>query len=259
MISRASRIGKILAVVCAYTAVNAATFEAASSGQRATFVPPAVPTALRTDRSIITSYGLQKEKKSCPATRERNKIKHAKPSMAGPALLAKRGGKAGAATKGGKIQVKLLKYVEGTGTVGDVVMVAPAFFENKLKRSNSAVLITDDEVTEQNAEEAASNKEKRAAALDMKQKIEVLELSITRKAGPEGHLFGGVGKKDILQELKDHFPKGALEGKQIKVVSVNEEEGKEVKGDIKVVGMFKSNIALLKDIKAEFIIEVKGE
>jgi len=217
-------------------------------------VPPAAPTSLQAKRIIISGYGLNNN----PSVTIPRKVNTAKPKLSGPALLAKRG-KVGGVIKGGKVQVKLLKYVEGTGKIGDIVQVAPAFFENKLKRTNSAVLISDEEVEQQNAERSAADKLKQAIALDMKSKIDDIELQLAKKAGPEGHLFGGVGKKDILKELKDRFPVGALDGKQIKIISVHDEDGNEVKGDIKVLGTFSTTIELLKDITAKFSIVVNSE
>ena len=61
-------------------------------------------------------------------------------------LYAKKKKKDTTVGKSGKIQVKLLKYVAGTGSAGEVIMVAPAFFANKLQKTGSAVRISDDDV-----------------------------------------------------------------------------------------------------------------
>merc|ERR1712232_654721 len=106
---------------------------------------------------------------------------------------------------------------EGTGSIGDIVMVAPAFFENKLKKTGSAVFVTDEEVTKIKEEKICREKDLVAGAMDMREKLEGFELVLKKKAGPEGNLFGGVGKKLIFKELKEQFPSGALDGKQIKI------------------------------------------
>ena len=172
------------------------------------------------------------------------------------ALFAKKKKKSSSAPKSGKIQVKLLKFVEGTGSVGDVIMVAPAFFEHKLKKTGSAVRISDEDVAKERAEADADHKALVDSANDLQEKICDMELSIGKKAGPDGTLFGGVGKKAILSELKTHFPKGTLDAKAIKIISLKGEDEKEMKGDIKNLGKYTAIIALMKDITAKFDISI---
>lgn len=74
-----------------------------------------------------------------------------------------------AGTKGGKIQVKLLKTMPGTGNQGDVILVTPAFFENKLRKTNSAKKITDAEVKTENKEKQEKEKARMDNATDVAQ------------------------------------------------------------------------------------------
>jgi len=170
----------------------------------------------------------------------------------------KKSGGGGGGSSGGKVQVKMLKHVPGTGSVGDVVMVTPAFFNNKLRPSGSAERIDDETVA---AERRAKDEERRAAldaAKSMQDKITDINLQLSMKAGPEGHLFGSVGHKTILTELRNQFPKGAL-GKRVKIVSVKDENDKEVTdhhGDIKDLGTFTVRVELLKDVEAKFAVTV---
>jgi len=160
--------------------------------------------------------------------------------------------------KGGKIQVKLLKYVDGTGKVGDVIMVAPAFFENSLKKTGSAVRVTDEEVVTETAEKQKKDREALKGALDLQEKVADVRLVFPMKAGPEGHLFGGIKFKAILSELGKQFPKGAL-SKTVKIESVKKSgEGGDVviSHDIKELGEYTATLSLLKDINAEFAISV---
>lgn len=135
-------------------------------------------------------------------------------------------------------------------------MVAPAFFNNKLKPSGSAEVVDDETVA---AERKAKEEQRRQvldAAKTMQDKIADMEIALTMKAGPDGHLFGSVSHKNIMDELKKQFPKGAL-GKKVKIVSVKDEEDKEVPhGDIKDVGNFSARIELLKDVEAKFSVKV---
>jgi len=163
------------------------------------------------------------------------------------------------APKGGKIQVKLTKHVAGTGSAGDVIKVAPAFFLNKLQKTGSAVLISDEEVEKQEAEKKQQQDEAKALALDLKAKLEVMQITIAKTAGEDGKLFGGIGYKFIMDELKKEFPKGCLDAKYIKITQVKNAEGEIEKHDIKNTGDYVATISLLKDISSEFKISVVAE
>lgn len=160
--------------------------------------------------------------------------------------------------KNGKLQVKLLKYVPGTGNIGDVILVAPAFFENKLKKTNSAKIVTDEEVANEKEKLDANQKQREAAAAEMQEKLNEMKVVFEKKAGPEGHLFGGIKAKDILNELKTKFPKGsAIEGKAVKVLKMKDEEGNIVNHDIKEVGDYTVTISLMADVRADVSISVQ--
>jgi large subunit ribosomal protein L9 len=158
-----------------------------------------------------------------------------------------------------KIQVKMLKYVEGTGHVGEIVMVTPAFFQNKLRPSASAIMITDEEVMKEKSEAEALEKETRAKAEALKERIVDLSLLLKRKAGPDGHLFGGIGPKCIMEELEKSTNDDFLKQKGVKIISITNEDGSNVNGDIKHTGVFKASLSLTKDISGSFGIIVEAE
>eukprot|EP00957_Ditylum_brightwellii_P171059 13022192-Ditylum_brightwellii.AAC.1 len=160
MMKQSFMITTCLALVAS---VNSAQHRFISS----TFVPPAVPSVVSSapapvdiakvrQRAIATGYIV-------PAATDVRR---------GGPLYAKK--KAPPAKK--KVQVKLLKYVEGIGSIGEVVMVAPAFFENKLKRSGSGVLISDEDVQKETSEKEAKAKAQLELATDLKAKIEEINL-----------------------------------------------------------------------------------
>lgn len=180
-----------------------------------------------------------------------------KPTFDGIALFAHK--KDTTVGKGGKVQVKLLKHVAGTGHAGDVIMVAPAFFTNKLQKTGSAVRITDEEVAKENTEKMTEEKEQKENALVVKNKLENMKISLSKKAGPDGHLFGGVNYKMILSELKKEFPQGCLDGKHIKITEVKADDGKKLRGDIKETGNYKVNISLHRDVSASLQLSVIEE
>jgi ribosomal protein L9 len=119
-----------------------------------------------------------------------------------------------------QVQVKLLKHVAGTGQAGDVVLVNPAYFNNKLRPQQAAKIVSKEEVEAQVAETIAKIASTREQALAWKEVLHsssdtddmdsthslqsasyVLHLS-DNKTGPDGHkLFGGIGVKKLYQEL----------------------------------------------------------
>lgn len=158
-----------------------------------------------------------------------------------------------------KIQVKMLKYVEGTGHVGEIVMVTPAFFQNKLRPTASAVMISDEEVIKAKAELAAYEHETRAKAELLKDQLTDLSISILRKAGPDGHLFGGIGPKSIMEELGTRIHDDFLKNKGVKILSITDENGNVLRGDVKHTGTYRIAISLTNDISAFFDMIVATE
>lgn len=159
-----------------------------------------------------------------------------------------------------KIQVKLLKNVQGTGQKGEVVNVTPAFFNNKLRPMQAADKISDSEVAVENAEKKQLFDETRAEATDLADELAAKTIVIKRKAGEDGTLFGGIGQKVIAEELQAVFKEHSefLSRKGVKIVSVTE-DGKKLKHDIKHIGDFEAQISLTKDIAAKVKVEVQAE
>jgi ribosomal protein L9 len=160
-----------------------------------------------------------------------------------------------------KIQVKLLKYVAGIGQKGDIVRVSPSVLNNLLRPSQAAQVITDEEVQKELADAAAHDREIDRSATLLKKEIEEMTLSIARKAGPDGKLFGGIGPKVIIDELKSNLGSSAslLDSKGVKILSIVDADGVKVQGDVKRVGPFGATIALTKDISAKLQAEVRSE
>lgn len=62
-----------------------------------------------------------------------------------------------------------------------------------------------------------------------------------------------------MSELKKHFPKGTLDGKQVKVTAVKTKDGKKVGNDIKEVGEYEAQISLLKGVSSKIAVSVVAE
>jgi large subunit ribosomal protein L9 len=203
--------------------------------QTATFVPPASASLKRSEiLPSILSAPIR------PATQLLSKKK------AAPAAVK-------------KIQVKMLKYVAGTGSVGEIVMVTPAFFNNKLRPSSSAVMISDEEVAKAKAEAAALEKETNAKAEALKERMDDLSLQLKRKAGPDGQLFGGIGPKAIVEELNKVLADDFLHHKGVRIAAITDSDGNSMQGDIKHTGEFGATLSLTRDISATFAIIVEPE
>lgn len=95
--------------------------------------------------------------------------------------------------------------VENLGRFGEIVKVAPGYGRNYLIPKGFAVLATDGNVRQLEAERSAYLK-KAAARIasfnEVKAKLEAVSLSFKRKAGEDGKLFGSVTSHDIEGAFK---------------------------------------------------------
>ncbi len=103
------------------------------------------------------------------------------------------------------MKVILRSDVLRLGRAGDIKEVSPGFGRNFLIPRGKAVAATPGAVAwwEKGRErrETLSNTRTKTAR-ELAAKIEGTTLSFSRQAGPEGKLFGSVGKSDILKSLK---------------------------------------------------------
>mmetsp|Transcript_19711 Transcript_19711/g.28078 ORF Transcript_19711/g.28078 Transcript_19711/m.28078 type:complete len:280 (+) Transcript_19711:70-909(+) len=249
--------------------------KAASTYSKASFVPPAAPTITkagwpsaanhpsRIQQQIITGYGTELfgRKKNNAAASSSTKTAAVPP-----------------VTKNGKIQIKMLASVPQIGQAGDIVFVSSAVFQNQLQRQKKARLISAEEVALIEAEKQQQEAEATQKAIDTKMMMEeaMLEsigeecstdqdicgvaLTMARKAGPEGNLFGGINPKMIMDELANTFPDGSWEGKQVKLTDMKDSDGKDVKKkDIKHTGEYTCVVKLGNDVDVTFILSVVAE
>ncbi|OEU12836.1 hypothetical protein FRACYDRAFT_263069 [Fragilariopsis cylindrus CCMP1102] len=138
-----------------------------------------------------------------------------------------------------KIQVKLLQHIAGTGQAGDVIMVNPIFFDNKLRPQKLARKINDDEVQNDIENKQENTKQCNQEATTIVQLLGTEESSSSSKqytlsfldnqTGPDGlKLFGGIGPKKLLDALKLDCNEFDLYSKEhtklVSIVDVLEEE-----------------------------------
>lgn len=268
----------LLAVVACSTAAATSPSsknKVASTYSKTSFVPPAAPSITkagwpsaanhpsRVQQQIATGYGTElfgRKKKNAAASSSTK-------TAAVPPV-----------TKNGKIQIKMLTSVPQIGQAGDIIFVSSAVFQNQLQRQKKARLISAEEVALLEAEKQKEEAEATQKAIDTKKMMEeaMLEglgeecstdqdicgvaLTMARKAGPEGNLFGGINPKMIMEDLKNTFPDGSWEGKQVKLTDMKDSDGKDVKKkDIKHTGEYTCVVALGNDVDVKFILSVVAE
>ncbi len=191
--------------------------------------------------SLALSMTIQTEAWTTPfqALNHARPIRSATYTTSPTSLFAKKkkkgGSDGGSATKGGaKIQVKLLEHIAGTGQAGDVIMVNPIFFANKLRPQKLARKITDDEVQADLEKKQMQNDELTKSSKAVQDLLDEGTSSFVltfkdNQTGPDGKkLFGGIGAKKILESLRteckefDEFSKEFT--KQVSILDIEEQE-----------------------------------
>ena len=161
----------------------------------------------------------------------------------------------GTATR--KVQVKLLKHVAGSGQAGEVILVSPAFYNNKLRPSQAAQLISDEEVALEKAAAELQAAEQDSKIQELHETLSDRTFVLRRKAGPDGHLFGAVGSKAIMDVVQATVKDDFMQKKFVKVSATAQEDGKKMRGDIKELGTYQVTIALGKgaSVKVKLVVE----
>ena len=148
------------------------------------------------------------------------------------------------------MQIILLDKVVNLGGLGDVVKVKDGYARNYLipqgeaKRANAANLA---EFEARRAELERLAAEQLAAAQAEGAKLEGQSVSISRKAGVDGRLFGSVSNADIAEALK---AKGFV---------VEKSAVRMPDGPLKAVGESQIVVALHTDVTATISVVVVGE
>ena len=148
------------------------------------------------------------------------------------------------------MQIILLDKVVNLGGLGDVVKVKDGYARNylipqgKAKRANAANLA---EFEARRAELERLAAEQLAAAQAEGAKLEGQSVSISRKAGVDGRLFGSVSNADIAEALK---AKGFV---------VEKSAVRMPDGPLKAFGESQIVVALHTDVTATISVVVVGE
>jgi large subunit ribosomal protein L9 len=95
------------------------------------------------------------------------------------------------------MEVLLIENIPNLGVRGDVVNVKDGYARNFLLPRKKAL-----PVTAGNKRQIELRAKELAEALSLKEKLEAVSLSVAKKVGENGHLFGSVTNADVAELLK---------------------------------------------------------
>jgi large subunit ribosomal protein L9 len=148
------------------------------------------------------------------------------------------------------MQIILLEKVVNLGNLGDVVKVKDGYARNFLIPQRMAKRATPAAMAEFDARRAELEKaaaEKLAAAQAVADKMNGTAVSVARKAGMDGRLFGSVGNADIADALKSAG------------FDVDKSAIRLPDGPLKAIGEFPVDVALHTDVLANISVAVVAE
>jgi large subunit ribosomal protein L9 len=147
------------------------------------------------------------------------------------------------------MELILREDIEKLGTRGQVVKVADGYARNFLLPKKLAVPAnaSNKKIVEQEREAHLRREAKAGAeAQDLGKLLSGVTVTISQKAGEEGHLFGSVGTKDIADALeKQNF---TIDRRKIQLAE-----------PIKQVGEYKVPVKLHKDVTVEIPVNIVAE
>lgn len=148
------------------------------------------------------------------------------------------------------MDVILLEKIHNLGTLGDKVKVKPGYGRNYLIPNGKAVPATQDNLAKFEARRAELEKaaaEVLAAAQTRADKLKELKLSLARKAGEEGKLYGSVGTADIAEAAE-------AAGHELGKHEIHLPDG-----PIRVIGEYSIDITLHADVDCSISLEIVAE
>jgi large subunit ribosomal protein L9 len=147
------------------------------------------------------------------------------------------------------MEVILREDIEKLGARGQVVRVAPGYARNFLLPRKLAVPANESnkKIVEQEREAYLRREAKAASeAVDLGKLVGAVTVTITQKAGAEGHLFGSVTAKDIAEALeRQNF---TIDRRKI-----------QLDNPIKQTGEYKVPIRLHREVSVEVNVNVVAE
>ncbi len=147
------------------------------------------------------------------------------------------------------MKVLLIKDVKSLGKTGEIKEVKEGYGQNFLVKKGFAKVATDEVIQEWKKEQADMKAKLEAEIKEltlMAEKLKDTKVTIKRKLGENGHLYGAVTKDDIASALSEG-------GFNIDKKTI------EIKNAIKTVGAHDISIKLGHGIHATTTLEIAGE
>ena len=147
------------------------------------------------------------------------------------------------------MDVILLENIQNLGGLGDLVSVKPGYARNFLVPYGKAVWATDDarvKVDERRVQLAKLEVERLDVARAKSERLPA-ELTVSRKAGEDGKLYGSVSAADIAEILQEQG------------IAVGRSEVSLPQGPIKEIGEMDLDILFHPEIRARLVVKVVEE
>ena len=147
------------------------------------------------------------------------------------------------------MEVILREDIEKLGSRGAVVKVAPGYARNFLIPKRLAVAATESNkkiVAQERDAWLRKEAKQKGEAEELAKMLSAVTITITQRAGEEGHLFGSVTSKDIAEGLERQNYN--IDRKKI-----------QLEENIRQVGEHKVPVRLHRDVTAEITVNVVAE
>lgn len=148
------------------------------------------------------------------------------------------------------MQVILLERVQNLGELGDSVKVKPGYARNYLIPQGRAVIATPANVAEFEARRAQLEDQEAQALAAVQARADALEgqeVTLARKTGEEGKLFGSVGPQDIADALTE----GGTPVARNEVRLAND--------TLRQIGDYEVGVHLYADVEASITVHIVSE
>jgi large subunit ribosomal protein L9 len=148
------------------------------------------------------------------------------------------------------MQVILLERVQNLGELGDSVKVKPGYARNYLIPQGRAVIATSANLAEFEARRAELERQEAEALAAVQARAEAIEgaeITIARKTGEEGKLFGSVGPQDIADALTEAG------------MEVGRHEVRLLSDTLRQIGDYEVGVHLYADVEASVTVHVVSE
>jgi large subunit ribosomal protein L9 len=148
------------------------------------------------------------------------------------------------------MQVILLERVQNLGELGDSVKVKPGYARNYLIPQGRAVIATPGNVADFEAKRAELEGQEAQALGAVQARADALEgkeITLARKTGEEGKLFGSVGPQDIADALTETG------------TPVSRNEVRLVNDTLRQVGDYQVSVHLYASVEASITVHVVAE